>query len=145
NPNQIHVATDWAIDSRARRLHEVLGKKSDWTVTENFALQRDVVSLSALEVVQGVGEVTFTDPSAERLRQALSGWNGEFSRESLQATVFVEWSRIARKRLIALELRHVRRLLPQCGSFCMGAQTTLLIPLQRENSCSRRSPARPPS
>lgn len=87
------VAGDFDIAARARRIQEMLAQQPRWRAEELAAMQGDVVSVYARELVAlSTGSY---DGSARRAYESLSRWDGRMAREGVSALFALYEHRLA--------------------------------------------------
>jgi penicillin amidase len=83
----------WADPYRARRIEEVLGSGTRFSVAEVARLQNDDLSLPARALVPLLRDLPFSDPAVVKARDALLKWNFVLDKNSPEAAVFELFSR----------------------------------------------------
>jgi penicillin amidase len=83
----------WADPYRARRIEEVLGSGTRFSVAEVARLQNDDLSLPARALVPLLRDLPFSDPAVLKARDALLKWNFVLDKNSPEAAVFELFSR----------------------------------------------------
>jgi len=99
------ISTDWAAPYRAVRITELVEAKSELTVDDMAAIQADVVSLQARQLLP---YLTTLDPAGERERAAvelLRAWDGTMAGDSAAAAVYQAAYQALPELLFADELR----------------------------------------
>lgn len=76
---------------RAARIVALLGSATDWTVASTYALQMDVKSLQADEVLPFLRRLEPTDPEARRALEILAGWDGHMTVDAAAPAVYEAW------------------------------------------------------
>lgn len=82
---------EWAAPYRFKRIEEVLGKGTKFTIEDFGRLQHDEASLPARELVRLVGSLKTTDPAVREARDLLLGWDLVLSKDSPAAALFEVW------------------------------------------------------
>lgn len=82
---------EWAHESRAQRIAEVLGKPGKVGMEDMQRLQNDVVSIPARRVLAVLKPLQASEPGAQSALRLLNGWNAEVRPESGAAALFELW------------------------------------------------------
>lgn len=93
---------NWATPYRAHRIEEVLSNGRRQTLTDFMVLQNDYQSLAARQLVPLLKELITTNENVEKARQLLLNWDFNLNKESIAATIYVEWESTLEKNLIQL-------------------------------------------
>lgn len=88
----ITPAYEWHADYRKDRLDEVLSAKTDGTVQDQVALQNDVKSKFAEELLPYLKDLSSQDPSTKAALELLDGYDGVTTADSAQAALFEVWN-----------------------------------------------------
>ena len=105
-PDYPHFLTrDWPAPFRAQRISDLLASESRMSPAHSVAMQRDTLSLSARRLAPLMTGMIPSDFGHRELLQRLQGWDGEMSRESVEALVFTAWVRELGRSLYRDELR----------------------------------------
>jgi len=100
------LTADWPDPYRAQRIQDVLdaSAKTPATVEGSLAIQQDVVSLAARQLLP---LLLRTKPQTDRAREALSvlaNWDGSMRRDAAAPLLFYAWMRELNQTLLADEL-----------------------------------------
>jgi penicillin G amidase len=98
-PHADALGFEWADKFRGERIKEVLSQDKKFKVEEMAALQNDLLSLPARQLVPMLKEIKFENPIADSLRKALLVWSFVLDKNSVEAGVYVMWERILRRQL----------------------------------------------
>ncbi len=101
------IAADWPDHYRAERIHERLDGAGPLTPESAAAMQQDIVSLGARELLPLLLE---TAPASPRGREALAllrAWDRRMDRAQAAPLIFYAWIRELNRRLFADELGEV--------------------------------------
>jgi penicillin amidase len=79
--------------SRITRLHQILGTDQRFSVADHQAIQHDAYSLRAERDIPAFQGWTSEYPQVERARAMIAAWDGNLTRESTAAAIWVEWTR----------------------------------------------------
>lgn len=90
-PNARHYV--WTDPYRAHRIEEVLGSGRRFSVSEMTRLQNDDLSIAARAIVPLLRDLTFTNPSAAKARDAVLAWDFVLDKNSSAAAVYELFSR----------------------------------------------------
>ena len=85
------LGTDFAAPYRARRAAELVAAVGRHSVESFATIQRDNVSLLALEVLGYLRAIAPADAGQERALACLATWNGDMASDSVAATVYAAW------------------------------------------------------
>ncbi|WP_158809669.1 penicillin acylase family protein [Beijerinckia sp. L45] len=87
------LSYEWYENFRARRIHEVLGQAGDATVADSIALQHDIRSVAALDLLDRVRACL--DPAAIAAlpmpAKALLDWDGTIANDAPETRFFHHW------------------------------------------------------
>ncbi|MGQ9671786.1 MAG: penicillin acylase family protein [Candidatus Aminicenantales bacterium] len=83
----------WAEPYRHARIIEVLSAKSRMTLTKMAALQQDVLSVPARELVGLLKGVSSPNPEIQKAIGILRAWDFQLRPESAAAAIFISWKR----------------------------------------------------
>jgi penicillin amidase len=103
----------------------VLAANPRVTLADMIALQHDVTSLPARQLVPLLRHVQSSDPTVERARTLLLGWNQQLAPESVAAGVYVAWERRLMRDLSALMIPRAAR--PHLSSLGMTRTIDFLV------------------
>jgi penicillin amidase len=84
-------AFEWWENSRATRIHHVLGGQTRHSVADSQALQTDMVSLPAMRLKAILASLRDDDPDASRALMVLRPWDARVTTESGPAALFELW------------------------------------------------------
>lgn len=109
-PTQNVTSYEWSGPDRHRRIVEALGQDDRHSLQDSAALQTDVLSPRARDIVDMVRPLSSTDPLTARALAFVATWNGAQNLGSTQATLYLRYwqSRInsaVRAALISPERR----------------------------------------
>ena len=88
----VFLARDWYDDDRARRIRELLGSSDRHTMADFAAMQSDVVSIAARELLPALHDVP-AEGTARSALALLDGWDGKMARDAPQPLIFNAWMR----------------------------------------------------
>ncbi len=98
------LGRDWDAPYRARRILQLLDGGAPATLASTEAIQRDIVSLMARELLPLMARIEPADArSAEALRR-LAAWDGAMDRRRAEPLVFAAWLRETNRRLFEDDL-----------------------------------------
>jgi penicillin amidase len=97
--NNMPVPDDWPRDLgyysdspyRARRILELLDKRSDWDVQSVSAMQMDVHSEQAEELLPFLRALSSDEPDLHEALALLAGWDGSLDADSSAAAIYEVW------------------------------------------------------
>ena len=100
------LTADWPDPYRAQRIQDLLdtGAKTPATVESSLAIQQDIVSLAARQLLPYLLRTT---PGTDRAREALSvlaNWDGSMHRDAAAPLLFYAWVHELNRTLLADEL-----------------------------------------
>ncbi len=124
-PHMDAIGFTWADPFRQNRVNEALAANPRVTLADMIALQHDVTSLPARQLVPLLRHVRSSDPTVERARTLLLGWNQQLAPESIAAGVYVAWERRLMRDLSALMIPRAAR--PHLSSLGMTRTIDFLI------------------
>jgi penicillin amidase len=124
-PHMDAIGFTWADPFRQNRVNEVLAANPRVTLADMIALQHDVTSLPARQLVPLLRHVQSSDPTVERARTLLLGWNQQLAPESVAAGVYVAWERRLMRDLSALMIPRAAR--PHLSSLGMTRTIDFLV------------------
>lgn len=139
-----HLLTgEWVDDYRHRRICQVISARERLSVEDMKALQNDVYSLAASELLEALGELHPADPLEAAALQWLLAWDRRLDVESVGACIYHELRRCLARRLYLPQagdlLRHLMgdgldRLLAPTGSYHYRLTSAMLARLRRLRS-----------
>ncbi|HEX9646491.1 MAG TPA: penicillin acylase family protein [Alphaproteobacteria bacterium] len=97
------ITRDWAEPYRARRIAEMLAARERHSVADFMAMQTDIVSLAAREMLPLLLAVPLS-ARGERLRPQLAAWDSAMAADRPEPLIFHAWLRALMVRLLADEL-----------------------------------------
>ncbi len=98
------LTSEWATPYRARRIRERLAATPRHTPESFAALQRDVRSLWATDMLPLLRAAEPPDAQAREWQTRLLAWDGEMVAERAEPLVYAAWMRAASRRIYADEL-----------------------------------------
>ncbi|MBK9715478.1 MAG: penicillin acylase family protein [Kouleothrix sp.] len=98
------IGSDWAAPYRAARIVELIEAKPKLAPDDMAAIQADVRSSLARELLPRLLEATPTDDRAKQALEMLRGWDGTVSGDSAQAAIFEAWYQQIPKRILEDEV-----------------------------------------
>ena len=116
-PHMDAIGFAWADPFRQNRVFEVLAANPRVTLADMMALQHDVLSLPARQLVPLLRHVRSSDPRVESARTQLLGWDQRLTVESVAAGIYVAWERRLQRDLAALMIPRAAR--PHLSSLSM--------------------------
>lgn len=99
------ISTDWAPPYRAARITELIEAGQDFTVDDMAAIQADVVSLQARQVLPYLTALTPTGDLERAAVDLLKNWDGTMAGDSAAAAVYAAAYHALPEQLFADELR----------------------------------------
>jgi penicillin amidase len=87
------VSYEWAAPFRARRLRQLLGAQTRFTLEDFERMQFDHLSLPAAELAALPAKVGVNDPSLAPFAELLRAWDGRLAKDSAAAALYVLWQR----------------------------------------------------
>ncbi len=107
-PDYPHFLTsEWEPPYRQRRIEELLSSKPKHSIDDLAAMQADVKSLAALEMLPWLRRAESDHPLAADAHKALEGFDGTMAAESAPPLILWAWQRHLTQRLFADELGSV--------------------------------------
>jgi penicillin amidase len=88
----VFLGRDWYDDDRARRIRQLLATSDRHTPADFAAMQLDVVSLAARELLPALRGVP-AEGTARAALALLDGWDGTVARDTPQPLIFNAWMR----------------------------------------------------
>jgi penicillin G amidase len=85
------MTRDWPEPYRARRITDLLLSRPVWAPEDLGAIQLDRVSYQAADLLPLLLDARPEDAGAARALASLRAWNGEFSPDSVPASVYAAW------------------------------------------------------
>ena len=115
-PNDaLKLGFEWADDSRARRLKEVLSGGGKQSLAQSMALQADDHSSTAVRLQRLIAPLVSTDASTREAIAMLKAWDARIARDSAAAALFEIWTnRHLNKALVT-------RLAPEAARKAIGS------------------------
>jgi penicillin G amidase len=96
--------SSWSAPARINRIREVLGAKSTVTVEDLARLQHDPTPWNAGQLVPLLQPLSFKDPTIEKARTILLGWDRRLTQDSAAAALYAAWEQALFQQLIASRL-----------------------------------------
>lgn len=90
--------SEWLNGYRAARIHELIGQTSRHDASSFARIQSDVRSLPGLELAALAGRLPAEDATSRLAREALAGWDGELTAESVAGLIYAR----LREKLVRL-------------------------------------------
>jgi penicillin amidase len=104
-PEYPHFLTsEWTLPYRADRIDQLLNAKPKHSLDSFAAIQGDVLSLAAQELLPLVRDTTPKSDTAKQALALLRNWNGEMAADRPEPLIFNAWMREASKAIFADEL-----------------------------------------
>lgn len=107
------VSRDWAPPERAERITQLLQQKiaraeskpgQHLTIDDMIEIQADTLSISALQLLPLLTDLTHETVRQKVAIELLSNWDGDMRRDSPAAALFAVWSRKLREAMFSDEL-----------------------------------------
>lgn len=98
------LASDYEIPYRAERIEELLGDREDLTVEDMEAIQTDVRSPMAVELLPYLMEAEVSGEEETAALERLRNWDGTMAADAVEPLIFMAWFRALDRRLFADEL-----------------------------------------
>jgi penicillin amidase len=98
------LGSDWDSTYRARRIQDMLSIESRPTVETSAAMQTDLLSLPARDLLGILMQVEPHDDRGRRAVALLKSWDGRMDRRRAEPLIFVAWLRELNRLLYADEL-----------------------------------------
>jgi penicillin G amidase len=95
------VGHEWAESDRIRRIEQVLRDKETFSIEDFEALQHDVKTSWAGDLVPLLRAYDPRDPRMRAVRERILAWDGRLTRDSVPATVFAVWQQNLAARWIS--------------------------------------------
>ena len=89
---------------RSDRIHQMLDADRPLTVADFRAMQHDVVSLAARELLPLMLDAEFKDPRAQEAATLLSRWDGAMAADRVEPLIYEAWEREIMRAIPADEL-----------------------------------------
>ncbi|MBR0694611.1 penicillin acylase family protein [Bradyrhizobium lablabi] len=96
----LFLARDWFGDWRSRRIQARIAANERHTAADFAAMQRDVVSAYAIELLPVLLKVHPTDPTAARAVATLTDWDGAMEMDKPQPLIFDAWMQRFRHEIL---------------------------------------------
>ena len=104
-----HISSDWAPPTRAIRIKQLLEdkikKNEKISVMYTMKMQSDNFSLDSLQLVKVLRNVSMENERQMEAKRYLDDWDGEFSKDSVSASIFYHWARNLKSRLFSKVLK----------------------------------------
>ena len=102
-----HITNEWEQPYRATRITELLAEREIHSVASFKAMQADVGSVMARELLPLLVQTEATSTVAAIALRRLAAWDGTMAGERVEPTIFVAWMRELNRLLFADELREL--------------------------------------
>jgi penicillin amidase len=99
------LSTDWAAPYRAQRIIELIESRPRHTIDDMAAMQADVVSLQARELLPALTSISPEDEQGRAAIELLRGWDGTMRGDSAAAAVYAAYYQALPEAVFADELR----------------------------------------
>jgi len=99
------ISTDWAAPYRAQRIIQLIEATSQHTLDDMAAMQADVVSLQARELLPALTSIAPNDEQQRAALDLLKGWDGSMNGDSAAAAVYAAYYQALPEAVFADELR----------------------------------------
>jgi len=99
-----HLTYEWTAPYRARRIEELLAAREKHTMDSFRAIQSDVKSLVATDLLPRLTKVDAASASAGKALDLMRKWDGEMNRHRPEPLIFMAWMRNLTKLVYADEL-----------------------------------------
>ncbi|HET6959105.1 MAG TPA: penicillin acylase family protein [Vicinamibacterales bacterium] len=96
--------SSWSVPARVNRIREVLGAKNTVTIDDLARLQHDATPWNAEELLPLLQPLSFKDPTIERARTILLGWDRRLTQDSAAAALYAAWEQKLYQQLIESRL-----------------------------------------
>ncbi|HEY4542482.1 MAG TPA: penicillin acylase family protein, partial [Noviherbaspirillum sp.] len=98
------LTSEWTLPYRAERINQLLDARARHDMESFAAIQKDHLSLAAVELLGLVRHVTPRSEGARKALNLLHGWDGSMDADSAEPLIFNAWMRFASLRIFADEL-----------------------------------------
>jgi penicillin amidase len=98
-----YLTSEWALPYRQRRIEQLLGAKPKLSIDDLAAMQADVKSLAAVEVLPWLQRANSDHPLAAAAKQALEGFDGTMAADRAAPLILWAWKRHLVQQLFADE------------------------------------------
>ena len=102
-----HITNEWEQPYRAARIAELLAERESHSVASFKAMQADVGSVMARDLLPLLVQTEATSTVAAIALRRLAAWDGTMAGERVEPTIFVAWMRELNRLLFADELREL--------------------------------------
>lgn len=85
------LASEWPDGYRAQRITDLLGNRTDLTMADMADIQRDTLSLPALEIKELLDISEVRDPLATEAAQRIARWDGNMAADRPEPLIFSAW------------------------------------------------------
>jgi penicillin amidase len=99
------ISTDWAAPYRAQRIVELIEARPTHSVDDMAALQADVVSLQARDLLPALTSISPEDAQGRAAIDLLKAWDGTMAGDSAAAAVYAAYYHALPEAVFADELR----------------------------------------
>lgn len=130
-----HLGSTYDFPYRSDRIHQLLDTDRPLTVADFRAIQHDVVSLEARELLPLMLDAEFREPRAQAAAGLLSRWDGTMAADRAEPLIFEAWMREITRGIAADEIGElypeifarkpdfVARVLTDLGHWCDDVTT----------------------
>jgi penicillin G amidase len=98
------ITSEWSPPYRQQRIEQLIGAKPKHSIDDLAAIQADVKSLAALEIVPWLQRASSDHPLATAALKALAGFDGTMAADRAAPLILWAWQRQLAQRLFADEL-----------------------------------------
>ncbi len=102
-----YLSDSWALPWRTLRIHEALDEREVHTMETFRTMQQDDLSPVARDLIPLLLEVEPADAADAALADILRGWDYRFRLDSAAPTIFLTWTEMVSRRLIAGEVADI--------------------------------------
>jgi penicillin amidase len=98
------LTSEWALPYRQQRIEQLLGAKPKLSIDDLAAIQADVKSLAAIEVLPWLQRAKSDHPLAAAAKQALEGFDGTMAADRAAPLILWAWQRHLVQQIFADEM-----------------------------------------
>jgi len=98
------LTSEWALPYRQQRIEQLLGAKPKLSIDDLAAMQADVKSLAAIEMLPWLQRAKSDHPLAAAARQALAGFDGTMAADRAAPLILWAWQRHLEQQIFADEM-----------------------------------------
>jgi len=120
-PAENKIGFEWTDPARITRITEVFNQGTPISMADSMALQHDVYSTHAKQLVPLLKTLDSTDPEVRRAVDMLSGWNLQVAKDSAAAALYEVWFALHLRRAV------IERLAPPEKRALLGEGDTRVI------------------